>query len=154
MSSHASPHCSTRRTQSTAARRRIGNAQRARPHARRARGGSLTPLRAARTLAAHRVVPGASLLNHSCSPNAAKAHGSHFSVEVYAVQDIAEGEDVTLCYTPITGSLSDRRGILQKHFGFFCEARGSFRGFFLVSCLSRHLSCDMRDSSKRGRERR
>lgn len=33
-----------------------------------------------------RIVPGASLLNHSCAPNAAKAHGSHFCIEIYAVQ--------------------------------------------------------------------
>lgn len=69
------------------------------------------------------VVPGASLVNHSCTPNAAKAHGSHFAVEIYALQEIAEGEDVTICYTPLTSGLAERRAILHKHFGFFCEVR-------------------------------
>lgn len=32
---------------------------------------------------------------------------------------------MTICYPPLTAPLSERRAILQKHFGFFCEARQS-----------------------------
>ncbi|KAJ6497623.1 hypothetical protein C8R45DRAFT_983622 [Mycena sanguinolenta] len=64
-----------------------------------------------------------SRLNHSCSPNTApRFHVSSFSYRLYAVRDIAEGEELTYQYTDVVQSAAKRQAEL-KPYDFVCACR-------------------------------
>lgn len=59
-------------------------------------------------------------LNHSCRPNAQHAWDAARGAEtVYAVRDVAAGEELTLSYHN-GGASADRRAALKQLFGFAC----------------------------------
>ncbi|KAF7351082.1 Aldehyde dehydrogenase [Mycena sanguinolenta] len=61
-----------------------------------------------------------SRLNHSCSPNTApRFHKPSFSYRLYAVRDIAEGEELTYQYTDVMQSAAKRQAEL-KPYDFVC----------------------------------
>ncbi|KAJ7686562.1 hypothetical protein B0H17DRAFT_1304004 [Mycena rosella] len=61
-----------------------------------------------------------SRLNHSCSPNtSARFDMLSFSYQLFAVHDIAKGEELTYQYTPINCSAAERNKALVPY-GFVC----------------------------------
>ncbi|KAJ6497624.1 hypothetical protein C8R45DRAFT_134010 [Mycena sanguinolenta] len=61
-----------------------------------------------------------SRLNHSCSPNTASLfHLPSFSYRLYAVRDIAAGEELTFHYTDVKCSTEKRQAVL-KPYDFAC----------------------------------
>ncbi|KAF7295988.1 Aldehyde dehydrogenase [Mycena kentingensis (nom. inval.)] len=64
-----------------------------------------------------------SRLNHSCSPNTSPYFDkASFSFTLYAVRDIAEGEEFTFQYTDVTKSTIQRNEALRPY-GFQCVCR-------------------------------
>ncbi|KAI0632340.1 SET domain-containing protein [Trametes polyzona] len=75
---------------------------------------------------AHGVFPLASrLFNHSCVPNAACKYlikpREPVTMEVVALRDIAEGEEITIPYLDPALPYQTRREALQVNYGFACE---------------------------------
>ncbi|KAJ7496866.1 hypothetical protein FB451DRAFT_1549892 [Mycena latifolia] len=61
-----------------------------------------------------------SRLNHSCSPNTiSRFDKPSFSYQLYAVRDIAKGEELTYQYTDVVTSTAERRKAL-KPYDFVC----------------------------------
>lgn len=64
--------------------------------------------------------PGAALFNHSCLPTAAKVQAG-FSVRFVALRDMEAGEEVSICYVPVTDGAPKRADVLKAHFSFACK---------------------------------
>ncbi|ORY08989.1 hypothetical protein BCR34DRAFT_625973 [Clohesyomyces aquaticus] len=74
------------------------------------------------------VFPNAARFNHSCNPNACFAWNSAIQKEtIHAIQDIAEGEQITLAYCDTTHDKATRLWEL-KHYGFVCDCRACADG--------------------------
>lgn len=70
------------------------------------------------------LLPKVSYFNHCCNPNASNLRSKSItSSVVYAIADIKEGEEVTICYAPSTLVLptSVRKQKLSESYGFTCE---------------------------------
>ncbi|KAJ7782629.1 hypothetical protein B0H16DRAFT_1446935 [Mycena metata] len=81
-----------------------------------------------------------SRLNHSCSPNtAAEFDMPSFSFRLFAIRDIAAGEELTYTYTDTSASAAVRQKILEPY-GFRCTCR---------ACLDPRLSDARRASIHR-----
>lgn len=65
------------------------------------------------------VYPDASLLNHSCRPNASTVFEGT-ALYVAAARDIAPGEEITISYIDLGADLEHRRAELRQGFGFVC----------------------------------
>lgn len=66
------------------------------------------------------VFPTVARINHSCKPNCQQAWNSMLKKEtVYAVRNIAPGEEITMSYH-VGGTSSERGQILKQFFGFSC----------------------------------
>ncbi|OJT13051.1 Histone-lysine N-methyltransferase ASHR1 [Trametes pubescens] len=77
---------------------------------------------------AHGVFPLASrLFNHSCVPNAACKYilrpSESVAMQVVALRDIAEGEEITIPYLDPALPYQTRQEALQVNYGFGCECR-------------------------------
>ncbi|KAJ7188534.1 hypothetical protein C8R46DRAFT_1054982 [Mycena filopes] len=60
--------------------------------------------------------------NHDCSPNANFFFNSRsFTGQFHAVRAIAKGEEITVMYSELAASRSQRRAELQEHYKFLCE---------------------------------
>ncbi|KZT65794.1 SET domain-containing protein [Daedalea quercina L-15889] len=86
---------------------------------------------------AHGIFPLASrLFNHSCAPNAATKYVitpfEPVRMEVVALRDIAEGEEVTIPYLDPALPVEIRRQALQLNYGFSCSC--------LSCCATQHIS--------------
>ena len=66
-----------------------------------------------------------SKMNHSCSPNAAVISGSFTdsTIEVIALRDICQGDEVCFSYTDPRLSKTQRRRALQNNHFFFCVCK-------------------------------
>ncbi|KAK0779642.1 hypothetical protein LTR02_014355 [Friedmanniomyces endolithicus] len=63
----------------------------------------------------------ASLINHSCLPNAHNNWNPDDGREtIHAIQSISSGEEITICYSK-GGPSTDRRSGLKQAFGFDCD---------------------------------
>ena len=59
-------------------------------------------------------------LNHACVPNCQHTFNvKRGEMTIHAVRDVAEGEELTICYTETQPS-AGRRALTKKHFGFEC----------------------------------
>ena len=63
-----------------------------------------------------------SALNHSCTPNAAATVQRGFLV-VAAVQPVAPGEELTICYVDASAPVLARRAVLREHYRFDCACQ-------------------------------
>ncbi|KAF2799362.1 hypothetical protein K505DRAFT_68262 [Melanomma pulvis-pyrius CBS 109.77] len=67
------------------------------------------------------VFPHASRFNHSCNPNACFSWNSAIQKEtIYIINNVQEGEQITLSYCDMTHDKMLRRWEL-KHYGFICD---------------------------------
>jgi hypothetical protein len=70
----------------------------------------------------HGLFPMISRINSDCRPNAhyryceAQLHGC-----IYAVRDIATGEELTICYVDQLLNKAERQDLMKKNFGFVCD---------------------------------
>jgi len=64
--------------------------------------------------------PVASLLNHSCSPNALKVYAQEVMI-VHAAQNIEAGQAVEWAYLPATLPYPQRLGMLHQAYDFVCD---------------------------------
>jgi len=63
-------------------------------------------------------------LSHSCSPNAqleVEETPNGTSVKLIALQNISNLDDITVCFVPLSDSLSSRRRKIFSQFGFWCQ---------------------------------
>jgi hypothetical protein len=68
------------------------------------------------------IFPTFSRINHHCSPNAIpKWHEDKQVLTVYAFKDVKQGEEFTVCYPPPFLTRDERRGELEKWWGFLCR---------------------------------
>lgn len=69
------------------------------------------------------VFSGISRINHSCTPNVAHTWNQVLGVEtVYAVRDIAPGEELTIAYVPVVcNGRQQRQAMLSEFYGFECD---------------------------------
>ncbi|CAH0483102.1 unnamed protein product [Peronospora belbahrii] len=74
-------------------------------------------------VAAVGLFPVCGLINHSCQPNCTWSNAGDSILEVRALRDIEEGEELTLSYIDIDVERHERRKELRdtKHFDCFCE---------------------------------
>ncbi|OWZ15375.1 hypothetical protein PHMEG_00010988 [Phytophthora megakarya] len=84
---------------------------------------SLDALDEKHLVAAVGLFPICGLINHSCQPNCTWSNGGDSVMEVRALRDIKEGEEITLSYIDIDMERSERRKELRdtKHFDCQCE---------------------------------
>lgn len=61
------------------------------------------------------------LINHSCQPNSTWSNAGNGVMEVRALRDLNEGEEITLSYIDIDQDRSERRRALEETKHFFCE---------------------------------
>ena len=65
-----------------------------------------------------------SLLNHSCDPNCLKLtpSTSHSTSEIWTIRDVAEGEELTICYySPMESATATVRSYLNINHRFWCN---------------------------------
>ncbi|KAL4159563.1 hypothetical protein PRNP1_000140 [Phytophthora ramorum] len=84
---------------------------------------SLDALDEKHLVAAVGLFPICGLINHSCQPNCTWSNAGDGIMEVRALRDINEGEEITLSYIGIDRERSERRKELRetKHFDCQCE---------------------------------
>lgn len=58
--------------------------------------------------------------NHSCDPCASVQVNNQGMIELLALRDIADGEEVTISYVSSSSSFQERQDTLQQHYGFVC----------------------------------
>jgi SET and MYND domain-containing protein len=83
--------------------------------------GSNVEMRA-HTKIASAIYPSASLINHSCNPNAiVRFKGSH--LRIVATEDIPQGKEVSICYGPhyLRMRKTARLESLKRDYGFLCK---------------------------------
>lgn len=87
----------------------------------------------------------ASLVEHSCMPNLSKSFTSAGEVLLWAVDEIAEGKHLSICYSDVLWGTANRQNHLQqtKMFGCECERCSDVTelgtGYSAVCC--RDLKC-------------
>ncbi|KAI9905711.1 hypothetical protein PsorP6_013790 [Peronosclerospora sorghi] len=84
---------------------------------------SLDALDEKHLVAAVGLFPICALINHSCQPNCIYSNGGDSLMEVRALRDITEGEELTLSYIDIDMEREERRKLLRatKHFDCHCK---------------------------------
>ncbi|ETO85256.1 hypothetical protein F442_00940 [Phytophthora nicotianae P10297] len=84
---------------------------------------SLDALDEKHLVAAVGLFPICGLINHSCQPNCTWSNAGESIMEVRALRDIKEGEEITLSYIDIDKERSERQKELRdtKHFDCQCE---------------------------------
>ena len=74
------------------------------------------------------LVPNATLINHSCDPNA-----HHLSegpeLVVRSTRKIAKNEEITISYIDYTRSFEERQKVLSTTYGFGCQCRKCMKGY-------------------------
>ncbi len=87
-----------------------------------------------------------SRMNHSCLPNALRGPGQNGTVEVRALRDIGEGEEVNVSYISeaLSKPTAPRRAILEARWQFKClcercQASDVLRAFRCEVCGGTHL---------------
>ena len=64
----------------------------------------------------------ASLINHSCQHNSQNTWNENIRrLTIHALQDIREGEEITITYLPTTPAYAERQRFLQEKFKFDCK---------------------------------
>lgn len=61
------------------------------------------------------------LINHSCQPNCTWSNAGNGVMEVRALRDLDEGEEITLSYVDIDQDRTERRRALEETKHFYCE---------------------------------
>ncbi|KAL7268574.1 hypothetical protein RUND412_008797 [Rhizina undulata] len=70
--------------------------------------------------------PTASLMNHSCEPNAMMVFDGR-GLGVFAVEEIKEGEEVTICYIDANDGYEKRQKDLRETYWFECDCKRCLR---------------------------
>ena len=64
----------------------------------------------------------ASLINHSCRHNSQNTWNENIGrLTIHTLQDIEEGEEITIMYLPTTSAYTERQHFLQEKFKFDCN---------------------------------